>query len=214
MAPHLLLLRHGQSTWNAEGRWQGWADPPLSAAGVAQAEAALPALLDAGFEAVVSSDLERARATAEILARGVNAPVEVDARLRERDVGAWVGLTAAGIEQRWPGRLEAWRAGRLVRPPGGESDAQLEARALDALHLLSSRPERAVLVVTHAGVLRLVERRLSLDMGNTGHLYGRWVQLTPSELVPGTAFAPPAPPDLAPRQDARRPLAAGIRPPR
>lgn len=214
MAPHLLLLRHGQSTWNAEGRWQGWADPPLSPTGVSQAEAVLPALLDAGFEAVVSSDLQRARATAEILARGLDASVEVDARLRERDVGAWSGLTPAGIEERWPGRLEAWRAGRLLRPPGGESNPQLEARALDALQALSSRPERAILVVTHAGVLRLVQRRLSSEVGTTAHLGGRWVQLTPTGVVPGSAFTPSAPPDSAGRSDSRRPLVTGTRPPR
>lgn len=208
----LLLLRHGESTWNAEGRWQGWADPPLSSAGVVQAQRALAALVDAGFEAVVSSDLERARATAEVLARGLGLSVEVDARLRERDVGAWSGLTATGIEQRWPGRLAAWRAGHLTRPPGGESDRQLAARALDALQPLSSRPERALLVITHGGVVRLVERWLGVEPCTTANLCGRWLEVAATGMRPGLVFAPSPP---HPADDGRRrPLAADAPPAR
>ncbi len=212
MARHLLLLRHGQSTWNAEGRWQGWSDPPLSPAGTSQAKAALPELVDVGFEAVISSDLGRALATAQILARGLGLCVEVDARLRERDVGAWSGLTATGIEQRWPGRLAAWRAGHLVRPPGGESDQQLADRALDALQPLSSRPERDLLVITHGGVVRLVERQLGVDSCTTANLCGRWLEVTATGMSPGAVFAPspPRPPDDG--YATRRPLVADSAP--
>lgn len=204
----LLLLRHGQSTWNAEGRWQGWADPPLSPIGASQAEAALPALAGDGFEGVISSDLARAKSTAAILARRLGLSVEVDASLRERDVGAWSGLTVSEIEQRWPGGMTAWRARRLLRPPGGESDEQLAARALTAVHRLSARPERALLVVTHGGVVRLVERWLGLDRPTTVNLGGRWVDGAAPALRAGPAFAPSPPESLGGTDDDRRPLVA------
>ncbi len=208
----LLLLRHGQSTWNAEGRWQGWADPPLSPTGTSQAGAALPELAGCGFEGVIASDLERARSTAAILAAALGLSVEVDARLRERDVGAWSGLTPAEIDQRWPGRLPAWRAGRLLRPPGGESDAQLAARALTAIHGLCARSEQALLVVTHGGVVRLVERGLGLARLTTANLCGRWVDGAPPALRPGPAFVPSGPDDPKDRDRDRSLVADAPRP--
>jgi probable phosphoglycerate mutase len=88
----LLMVRHGQSTWNADGRWQGHADAPLSVLGEAQAAAAAEAIGD--IDVVVASDLARARRTAEIIADALGVgPALVDARLRERDAGAWTGLT-------------------------------------------------------------------------------------------------------------------------
>ena len=172
----VLLLRHGQSTWNAEARWQGQADPPLSAEGERQAEAAAALLEGFGIEAVVSSSQLRARRTAEILAGALGlGPVDVDADLRERHVGDWSGLTRAEIEQRWPGALDDWRQGHLDRPPGGESNDEMAARVLAALERLTSRPEAVVLAVTHGGVIHLVERRLSGQGGGTGNLCGRWL---------------------------------------
>ena len=97
----VLLIRHGRSTWNAERRWQGWADPPLSPRGIAQAEAAAAALKDVAIQVVVSSDLVRARSTAEIIARAAGVGVSIEPALRERDVGLCSGLTADEIEARW-----------------------------------------------------------------------------------------------------------------
>src|SRR5688572_19392365 len=88
----LLLLRHGQSTWNADGRWQGQADPPLSPLGEEQARDAARRLAPGQFSRVLASDLRRARQTAEILADALRLPVEVDPDLREIDVGDWQGL--------------------------------------------------------------------------------------------------------------------------
>lgn len=172
----VLLLRHGQSTWNAEARWQGQADPPLSAEGERQAEAAAALLDGFGIEAVVSSDLVRARRTAEILAAalGVGA-VDIDPDLRERHVGEWSGLTRAEIDERWPGSLGAWREGKLDRPPGGESNDEMATRVMAAMQRLTSRPEAVVLAVSHGGVIHLVERRLSGQGGGTGNLCGRWL---------------------------------------
>src|SRR5687767_12818211 len=97
----VLLVRHGQSTWNAEGRWQGWADPPLSELGATQALTAANHVEH--VDAVVSSDLVRARETAEIIAKALGiAEVEAFRGLRERGAGDWTGLTRPEIEERWP----------------------------------------------------------------------------------------------------------------
>src|SRR5919109_2812903 len=101
----LLLVRHGESTWNAQSRWQGQADPPLSPFGERQAEDATVRLAEsASITAVWTSDLVRARRTGELIAKrlGLDA-VHDEPRLRERDVGAWSGLTRDEIEARWPG---------------------------------------------------------------------------------------------------------------
>src|SRR5829696_1601221 len=93
----LLLVRHAQSEWNADGRWQGWADPPLSGLGRRQSATAADAL---GWpDAIVASDLERARETAAIIAAaGGPGAFEVEPALRERDLGDFTGLTRAEIE--------------------------------------------------------------------------------------------------------------------
>lgn len=178
--PRLLLLRHGQSTWNAEERWQGWADPPLSPLGQRQAEAAARWLAGEAerFERVVSSDLARARRTAEIVADGLGTgPVEVEPALRERDVGDWTGLTSDEIGLRWPEVLQAWRERRLVATPGGEPEAALVARVTAALGALAGNGP--VLVVTHGGVIRSLERATGTPACPGGNLCGRWMDSTP-----------------------------------
>src|SRR3954447_4283030 len=128
----LLLLRHGQSEWNAAGRWQGQADIPLSARGEEQAAEAAERLAGRGgarFTVVVASDLQRTVRTAEIMAATLGiASIERDAGLREFDVGEWSGLTRPEIEQRWPGQLDEWREGRPTPNPGGESPDHLTPR--------------------------------------------------------------------------------------
>jgi probable phosphoglycerate mutase len=153
----LLIVRHAQSEWNADGRWQGWADPPLSDLGRRQSEAAAAAL--GRTDAVVASDLGRAVETATILARALGlGPVEVEPALRERDIGDFTGLTRPEIEVRWPGMV-----GSFIRtsPPGGETSDQVVRRALPALERLAgSHPGQEVLVVSHGGVIRNVEHHL------------------------------------------------------
>ncbi|MDP9295247.1 MAG: histidine phosphatase family protein, partial [Actinomycetota bacterium] len=103
----VLLLRHAQSVWNAERRWQGWADAPLSEEGERQAELVGGRLQEEGLTSAASSDLRRARRTAELISRSLGlGPVGVDRGLRERDVGEWSGLTAAEVDERWPGQRE------------------------------------------------------------------------------------------------------------
>jgi probable phosphoglycerate mutase len=171
----ILLLRHGQSTWNAGGRWQGWADPPLSELGRAQARSVVDALRDAGLDAVVASDLARARETAAILADGLGlGEVEIEAGLRERNVGAWSGLVTEEIEARWPGQLAAWRAGELATIPEGEGD--ISERVIVAVERVAlSHPGGTVLAVTHGGVIRSIERHLGVEPSAVRNLGGRWL---------------------------------------
>lgn len=177
----LLLLRHGQSTWNAEHRWQGMADPPLSALGERQAlgAAAWLAATAPSFSGAVASDLQRSRRTAQIIstALGLGA-VELDPALRERDVGAWSGCTTEEIAARWPGQLQAWREGRLDSPPGGEGDESLVARVVPALERLCARPVGFLLVVTHGGAIRALERHLGAASCTPTNLCGRWFATT------------------------------------
>lgn len=173
----LLLLRHGQSTWNAEHRWQGTADPPLSDLGERQALRAAAWLADAApsFSAVAASDLRRSRRTAEIIAEALGlGEIELDPALRERDVGRWSGCTTDEISARWPGELTAWRQGRLDRPPGGEDDRSLVGRVMPALERLAARPEGFVLVVTHGGAIRALERHLGVPSCTPANMCGRW----------------------------------------
>ena len=129
----LLILRHGQSEWNAQGRWQGQADPPLTELGERQARAAAEQLLDSkiSFDGVASSDLQRARRTAEILGVALNVgDVSSFSEFRERSAGPWQGLTRAEIETSWPNAIAEQRW-----PEGYESDDSVAARVLPTLHL-------------------------------------------------------------------------------
>jgi probable phosphoglycerate mutase len=179
----VLLARHGQSAWNAEGRWQGHADPPLSPLGVRQAESAAATV--GQVAAVITSDLQRARATAELIAEQIGAdPVLVDARLRERDAGEWTGLTRAEIEREWPGYLDAGR-----RPPGFELDEAILGRVLDAMaDLHAAHPGERVLAVAHGGVIRALERQFGVDDGLVPNLGGRIVDVHQHWLTAGDRF--------------------------
>lgn len=191
MAARVLLLRHGQSTWNAQGRWQGWADPPLSPAGRAQARAAAVLLARAGETfpgGVVTSDLSRARQTAVIIGDALGlGPPAVDPDLRERDVGAWSGRTTAEIEQGWPGWLDAWRRGELPSPPEGEADEHFVARTLGAIERHGRAAAGDLLVVVHGGLIRAVERALAAEPSRPGNLCGRWITCSADALVASDA---------------------------
>jgi broad specificity phosphatase PhoE len=165
----LLFVRHGQSTWNAEGRWQGQADPPLSDLG--RWQAALAAERLGAFDAIVASPLERAHDTAHIIAELLGAgPVVVDHDLMERHAGEWAGLTRAEIDERWPGYLDDGR-----RPTGYEQDEAVLERVLGAVTRIGEAvPAGDVLVVTHGGVIYALERLLDAAFERIGNLSGRW----------------------------------------
>jgi broad specificity phosphatase PhoE len=200
---HVLLVRHGQSTWNAVGRWQGQADPPLSELGEEQAGDAAEHLAAVGFSCVVASDLRRARRTAEILARALNLDLRTDPGLREIDVGDWTGLTRVEIEARWPGDLADWSEGRRESTPGGETRTHLTDRARSTLARVAADagPGDRVLVVTHGALIRNLDRVLGLAPHAIGNLAGRWYEadgdgaLAPGELV---SFADPDERTLSP----------------
>jgi len=154
----LLVVRHGQSEWNAVGRWQGHADPSLSELGRRQAFVATISI--GAVDGIVSSDLLRAAETAAIIAEQLGVgPVVVDERLRERNVGQWTGLTRAEIDKGWPGWLDAAR-----RPEGFEDLDEVLARVVDALQAIhEANPGGTVLVVTHGGAIRALARSHGLD---------------------------------------------------
>ncbi|WP_163550406.1 histidine phosphatase family protein [Candidatus Frankia nodulisporulans] len=151
----LLLWRHGRTTWNEAGRFQGHADPPLDQTGQAQAAAVAPLIRAMNPELVVSSDLRRCRATAAAL----DLPVRADARLREIDLGGWSGLTGAEAASRFPDEDRAWRAGQDVRRGGGETYQEVAERAgtlLDEIRAegLPTRPDGLIVFVLHGGTAR------------------------------------------------------------
>jgi probable phosphoglycerate mutase len=169
----LLLVRHGESTWNAVSRWQGQADPPLSPFGERQAEDAGARLAEiATITAVWASNLVRARRTGDLIAERLGiAQVREEPLLRERDVGAWSGLTRDEIEERWPGYLAARRS-----PPDFEGDDELLARTRAGLAAaVDGSGPGDVLVVTHGGVIRTIERSLGAIPERLPNLGGRWL---------------------------------------
>lgn len=181
-AASLLLVRHGQSTWNAEGRWQGQDDPPLSTIGVRQARMAAERL--GGFDVVAASPLQRALTTATIVADALGiGPVITDPDLMERHAGGFQGLTRPEIDERYPGFLAERRD-----PPGWEDDDSVVRRATGALARLAGAVGAGgtALVVTHGGVIRSLERLVGATRdGRLGNLGGRWFEVGPSVLRAG-----------------------------
>jgi probable phosphoglycerate mutase len=179
----IWFIRHGESEWNAAGRWQGQADPPLSALGREQARALAAALapLAAGRRVLIAaSDLARARETADIVGAALGLAVRLDARLRELDVGAWSGHTPAEVERRWPADLARFRAGDdAFAPGGGESRLALRARVGAALAELEASGAETVALVSHLGVVRAFRPGTALAPG-------AWLRLA--------SLAEPAPP--------------------
>jgi broad specificity phosphatase PhoE len=149
LSRHLVLVRHGESTWNAEARLQGQLDPPLSDRGREQARALLPLLDGVPPDRVISSDLSRARETADLL--GLR-PARLDPRWREIDVGEWGGKTAAEIDAQGSD-LTNWRGGpRTARD--GETWEAFSARVAGALEELMEAGG-PWLVVCHGGCIRV-----------------------------------------------------------
>jgi glucosyl-3-phosphoglycerate phosphatase len=147
-ARKVLLLRHGRTSWNAQRRFQGQADPPLDEVGRAQAYevAELIAALRPGL--LITSDAVRAMQTAEIVGEVSGRSLIADARLRERNLGHWEGLTRDDVEQRYPEEYADWVAGRDVSRRGGETREQVAERALAAFAELPDLP--TLVIVTHS----------------------------------------------------------------
>ncbi len=167
----LLLTRHGQSTWNAEARWQGQADPPLSSQGRDQAYFAARRV--GMVDLIASSPQIRALETATIIARHLGLePVIVVDDLRERAAGPWSGLTRSEIDEKWPGWVESGE-----RPEGYELDEPLFQRVDAALkRLVSEYPVDSMLVLSHGGVIKTIEEHHACWEGRIPNLSGRVLQ--------------------------------------
>ncbi len=153
----LVLIRHGRTAWNLEGRAQGHTDVALDEAGLAQARSLAPYVAAMGPSALWSSDLARAQQTAAVLAEATGLPLRLDPRLREYDVGERAGLTEAEFAERLPEAHAAWRAGHIVgHVAGAETPADVVARmapALREIHAVTP-PGGTTLVVSHGAALR------------------------------------------------------------
>jgi probable phosphoglycerate mutase len=182
-----LLIRHGESTWNAAGRWQGHGNPPLSPRGRDQVSRLARALAPVGVDAIVSSDLLRARQTAALLAAALDLDVATDARLRELDVGTWTGCTRAQIAARDAAALARFDGGaRAARAGGGETRDEVRSRAQRALADCAARhPGRLVAVVCHLGVVRALLP--GTDLENAGWCAARGPDLLPRPVAAGAA---------------------------
>lgn len=194
----VLLIRHGQSEWNADGRWQGQADPPLTLLGRHQA---LHAARNLGVvDAIVASDLQRASETALIISSELGVgPLVLEPGLRERDAGEWSGLTRAQIDRDWPGYLDPPPADRHAsfgngpaadasaqpraerrRPPSWEPDEVLVERAVAALGRIHDlAPDGEVIAITHGGVVYTLEGELGSPFERLANLGGRWIEVGP-----------------------------------
>lgn len=151
----VVLLRHGQTAWNAELRLQGHRDIPLDDTGLQQARAAAPSVAAMSPDVLVVSDLGRARSTAEPVAALTGLVPRVDARLRETSMGDWEGLTREEIDAGWPGRWDRWRSSIAdVAPPGGENRSEVAARAAAVVDELDAEDDlTTALLVTHGGLI-------------------------------------------------------------
>ena len=177
----LLIVRHGQSEWNALGRWQGQADPPLTDVGENQAKKATKKL--GLFDSIVSSPLQRAKNTASIISEitGVG-PVTTEVGLMERDAGPWQGLTRIEIEKGWPGFLDSGH-----RPEGYESNPDLLLRIFEVLKKISksSKNSDSILIVSHAGIVHALENLHNQPSKKVPNLGGRWFEFVDDELIMG-----------------------------
>jgi probable phosphoglycerate mutase len=154
----ILLIRHGETEWNRNGRWQGHADIPLSAAGRAQAQALAQRLRQEGarFDHLYASDLSRALETAQIIGQELGQPVHPFRALREVDVGSWSGLTRDEIVDRVPGAFTT-----VFHSSDGESQEIFTRRVGEGLlNLVQRHPGERLAIVTHGGTIRAMLRYL------------------------------------------------------
>ena len=159
-ATRIILIRHGETDWNTETRIQGHTDIPLNRRGRWQAQRLGLALADEGLQAVYTSDLMRAHATAQAVAQAAGLKLQVSTSLRERAFGTFEGRTFADIEAQWPEQAQRWRQrDPTFGPPGGESLQDFYERSVAAVHALAERHEgQAVAMVAHGGVLDCLYR--------------------------------------------------------
>ena len=167
----LILIRHGETIWNAEDRIQGQIDIPLNETGWRQAQALAVWLAGDTFDAIYSSDLRRALDTAAAIARPHALDVIPDPRLRQSAKGVWEGLTWDEITARYPEQVAAWEANHDMLPPGGETGAAYVGRLREFLGDMTARHTgQTVLAVGHGHVIRtFICLGLGFDTSAAGH---------------------------------------------
>ena len=159
-ATRLIVVRHGETAWNVDTRIQGHLDIPLNATGLWQARQLGDALAGEAISAIYTSDLLRARRTAQAVADATGAALVDEPGLRERAFGSFQGRTFAEVEAEHPEQARRWRQRDPdYAPDGGESLRVLRERVIDTTHRLAARhPGGLVLLVTHGGVLDVLYR--------------------------------------------------------
>lgn len=156
----LYVVRHGETRWNHEGRWQGWQDSDLTENGRRQAREAARLLSRCGAQVLYTSDAGRALETATIINETLGAEFHVDSALRERYYGEYEGMTSAEIDGKFPGtRYKAGRDRRDTwRPVGGESLVEVKDRVMVFVRQVAqAHTGQVAVLVTHAGVLRVLD---------------------------------------------------------
>lgn len=176
----LLLLRHGRTSWNAERRFQGQADPPLDEIGRVQAYEVATLVAALRPDLLVSSDAARAMQTAKRVGAATGLPVQAEVRLRERSLGHWEGLTRDEVAERYPDEFADWVAGRDVSRRGGETRQQVATRAMAAFDALP--PVEIAVLVTHSATAMALCTAL-LGMNQHVHVLGPLANCHWSELV-------------------------------
>ena len=152
----IVLWRHGRTQWNSINRFQGQEDVPLDEVGLDQVRRAAQTLIALKPSRIISSDLERARVTAEALAELAGLPVHTDADLRETFAGSWQGLTRSEIIERFPDEFAAWGGDSDIRPGGGETRIEVAERVTRAIAraLEQVEPGGTLVVASHGGSIR------------------------------------------------------------
>jgi 2,3-bisphosphoglycerate-dependent phosphoglycerate mutase len=176
----ILLARHGESDWNRSKRWQGFADRPLTDLGRRQAADLAERLEETELDAIYASDLQRARETAEIVARSKGLTVRSTPDLREVDVGSWSGLTRAEAEERFPQGYARWLNGGEGWDDG-ETYHQMSERVVGAIHRIADAHDGSrVLVIAHGGSIRAVH---AAALGVDVHSYRRIQRVEPNATL-------------------------------
>lgn len=164
MKTTLYLIRHGETAWNASGRWQGHADVPLNDIGKEQARLLANRLRAERmhFDAIYSSDLSRAFQTAWAIGAALGVAVQLFPPLREIDLGTWSGLTRDQVQERYPVEFALLERGQDIPRGGGESNAALSKRVTEAVGALAAQhPGETLCLVSHGGSLRALMRQSS-----------------------------------------------------
>jgi broad specificity phosphatase PhoE len=155
----LILIRHGETEWNVTGRYQGQADPPLNAQGVAQSYELAEQLDETGLDVLYTSPLKRAAQTAQIVVDRLCIPLSIEPRFMEIHQGDWQSRLRAEINQLYPDLFRRWESEPWeVSPPNGESLSQVQYRVITALEeIIDTYPNQCVGIVTHRIPIALIK---------------------------------------------------------